>query len=327
MQMRFPIAVGAGLVSGLLFIAAVTGGMAGVLALVLLTPLPIAISGFAWGWIVAAIATASSFGFLTLVGSINAGLFHLLLFGLPTCAAIYFLLLNREYTKESGRTAVEWYPIGHVLFGLAITSGVVATVSLLIIGSSTADLESHVRNVVNKMMTADIPWPGGQKPTVEQFSDLVKLLTASFPAAIATSWLWIVAFNLWIGAKIARTSGLLSRPWPNVSLVALPRLAGAALAATVALSFLDEYPGHIATGFGAGIFIAFMLVGLAIIHNVTWKNPCRPVLLIALYAFLVFLNPLSGLAIATIALIEPFLPMRNPYHGGLITTDPPDHDP
>jgi hypothetical protein len=324
MQMRFPIAVGAGLVSGLLFIAAVTGGMGGVLALVLLTPLPIAIAGFAWGWIVAAIATATSFGFLTLVGSVYAGLFHLLLFGLPTCAAIYFLLLNREYTKASGRLTVEWYPIGYVLFGLAITSGVVATVALVIVGSSTAQLENHVRTVVDRMMAADIPWPGGEKPTADQLGDLVKLLTASFPAAIATSWLWIVTFNLWIGAKIARTSGLLTRPWPNVSLIALPRFAGVALAISVALSFLDEYPGHIATGFGAGIFVAFMLVGLAIVHNVTWKNPVRPLLLVALYAFLLFLNPLSGLAIATIALIEPFLPMRNPYNGGMITPDPPD---
>ena len=72
------------------------------------------------------------------------------------------------------------------------------------------------------------------------------------------------------------------------------------------------------------MFLAFLLVGLAIVHNITWKNPLRPLLLIALYAFLIFFNPLSTMAIAAIALIEPFLPMRNPYNGGLITRDPPD---
>ena len=107
MQSRFPIAVGAGLVSGLLFLAAATGAVASLMALVLLTPLPIAIAGFSWGWILSAIAAATAFGFLTLIGSIKAGLFHLLLFGLPTSVAIYYLLLNRAFTTASGREEVE----------------------------------------------------------------------------------------------------------------------------------------------------------------------------------------------------------------------------
>ena len=122
MQSRFPIAVGAGLVSGLLFLAAATGQMASLMTLVFLAPLPIVIAGFSWGWILAAIAALTAFGFLTLVGSITAGLFHLCLFGLPITVSVYYLLLNREYTTPSGATDVEWYPLGRVLFGLAIVS-------------------------------------------------------------------------------------------------------------------------------------------------------------------------------------------------------------
>lgn len=324
MQSRFPIAVGAGLVSGLLFLAAATGQMASLMTLVFLAPLPIVIAGFSWGWILAAIASLTAFGFLTVIGSITAGLFHLCLFGLPVTAAIYYLLLNREYSTPSGAVDVEWYPTGRVLFGLAVMSGVVSTAALLALGTSTADIENHVRSVVERMMAADLPWPGGKKPEADQLGNLTKLLTVSFAAAISMAWMWLILFNLWVGAKVARTSGLLARPWPNISLIALPRWAGLALAGAMGLSFLDDYPGLIASGFATGLFLAFLLVGLAIIHNVTWKNSVRPLLLIALYLFLVFFNPLSTMAVATIALIEPFLPMRNPYNGGPITRDPPD---
>lgn len=324
MQSRFPIAVGAGLVSGLLFLAAATGAMASLMVLVLLTPLPITIVGFSWGWILSAIAAATAFGFLTLIGSLTAGLFHLLLFGLPATIAIHYLLLNRPYTTAAGRDEVEWYPIGRILFGVAMASGLVATAALLALGTSTADLQGHIVKVVDQMMKADLPWPGGKKPGAEDLDQLTKLLTYSFPAAISMTWLWITLFNLWIGAKVARASGLLERPWPNVSLIGLPRWAGLALAAAFGLTLLEDYAGHIASGFATGLFMAFLLIGLAIIHNVTWKNPLRPALLLGLYVFLILFNPLSSLAIATIALLEPLIPMRNPYNGGLVTKDPPD---
>jgi hypothetical protein len=324
MQSRFPIAVGAGLVSGLLFLAAATGAMASLMVLVFLTPLPIVIAGFSWGWILAAIAALTAFGFLTAIGSITAGLFHLLLFGLPATAAIYYVLLNRGVTTASGRADVEWYPVGWVLFGLAVFSGLVAAAALFAVGSSMSELEAHIVKVVDRMMTADLPWPGGKKPEPEQLAGLTKLLMVSFAAAISMAWIWLILFNLWIGAKVARASGLLERPWPNVSLTMLPSWAGLALAASMGLSFLEGYVGLIASGFATGIFLAFVLVGLAIIHNVTWKNPLRPAFLFGLYAFLLFFNPLSSMAIATVALIEPFLPMRNPYNGGPIIKDPPN---
>lgn len=324
MQSRFPIAVGAGLVSGLLFLAAATGQMASLMVLVFLAPLPIVIAGFSWGWILAAIAALTAFGFLTVIGSITAGLFHLCLFGLPITVAVHYVLLNRQYTTASGANDVEWYPLGPVLFGMAATSGLVAAAALFALGTTTADIETHVTTVIERMMSADLPWPGGKKPDPAQLTNLTKLLTISFAAAISMAWMWLIMFNLWVGAKVARTSGLLARPWPNVSLIVMPRWAGLALAASMGLSFLDDFPGLVASGFATGFFLAFVLVGLAIIHNVTWKNPVRPLLLFGLYAFLLFFNPLSTMAIATVALIEPFLPMRNPYNGGPITRDPPD---
>jgi Predicted membrane protein (DUF2232) len=327
MQSRFFIATAAGIVSGLLFMAATRGHVVSLMGLVFLTPLPISIVGFSWGWILSAIAAATAFGFLTLTGSLIAGLFHLLLFGLPATGAVYLLLLNRGSVTISGREDVEWYPVGHVLFWIALGSGGVALAALMSVGSSTADLQAHVTKVVESMLLADMPWFDNKKMGPDGKQKFIQLLTTSFSGAIAMTWMWITIFNLWIGAKVARASGLLLRPWPNVSLTALPAWAGFAVAASMGLSFLDDYPGHIASGFASGIFLAFILVGLAIIHNITWKSPIRPALLFGVYIFLAVFNPLSSLAIATVALIEPFLPLRNPYNGGHMSNQPPDeHD-
>ena len=145
MQSKFFIATAAGLVSGLLFVASTKGHIAGLMGLVFLTALPIAWVGFSWGWLLSAIATATTFGFLTLTGSLYAGLSHLLLFGLPATGAVRLLLLNRSYTSVSGREDVEWYPVGRVLFWIALASGFVALATLLSVGSSTAEIgRAHV---------------------------------------------------------------------------------------------------------------------------------------------------------------------------------------
>lgn len=324
MNKQFAIAIGAGLVSGLLFVAAATGAVASLMVLVLLTPLPIAITGFSYGWAGAAIASLMAAAVLTVIGSIKAGLFHLILFGTPTSAAIYFFLLSRDYAGDNATTYREWYPVGRVLFGVAVTSGVIATAALYSLGTSRAELEEHVKTIVARMLSSELPWPGGEKPTTEQLGALIELLTLSFPAAIALFWMWIVLFNLWVGAKIARASGLLPRPWPNVSMIALPPIAGVVLAVSVAASFLADYPGLIASGFASGLFVAFTLVGLAIVHNTTWNNAVRPLILIAVYAFLLFFNPISGLAIASLALIEPLLPLRKTENGGYRPPGPPE---
>lgn len=319
MQSRFLIAVGAGLVSGLLFRAA-NQGAGGLLLLVFLTPLPIAIAGFGWGWLLSAIGAVVAFGLLTATASVQAGAFHLLLFGLPITASIYYLLLNRAYTTPNGVEEVEWYPIGRVLFGVALFSGVVGLAALLSMGTSVDDIKTQIQTALDAMLKADFPWPGGKPPTAEQQKTFVDLMTLSFSSAIAGFWLWVIVFNLWVGAKVARASGLLIRPWPNVSMTALPGWAGLPLALAMLVSMSEGYIGFVALGFGSGLMTAFMLIGLAIVHNVTWNSPFRIGALIATYTFLLLFFPFSALAIAALALIEPFISFRKPENGG----QPPD---
>lgn len=320
MHKQFLIAVGSGLVSCLLLAAAAaSGGSTYAVFLIFLAPLPIAIAGFGWGWLLSAIGAAIAFGLLTAISSLPAGLIHLVAFGLPITLAVYYLLLSRDYTTPGGQQRTEWFPVGHVLFGIACLAGLIGVAALLMAG---AELQTHMERAADRLIKAGWPTPGSKEAAKDA---LVKLLTVLFPSAFAVGWMWIILFSLWMGARVAHISGLLERPWPNVSMIKAPSWFPAILAlAVIGTIVLDGTARNVASAFASTIFLAYALVGLAIIHNITWKNPFRPLLLFLLYVAIAVFNPVT-LALAALALIEPLFTMRNPYNGGLITRgDPPD---
>ena len=141
-------------------------------------------------------------------------------------------------------------------------------------------------------------------------------MTQSFAAAVASFWMVVACLNLWLGGLIPHASGRLARPWPNLTELALPRIAPLVFAAAIALSFLPGYPGLIASGFGSAMFFAYLLVGLAIIHNLTQASAARPFILFAVYFALVALNPFSGIVVSMIGIAEPISPLRRSFGTG-----------
>ena len=320
----FVVALGAGFASALL----VVSGAAGVLRLLMiLTPLPLFIAGFGWGWRAAAIGGLTAALLLTLLGNLALGAGHFILCGLPVAVSCYYLLLNRSFTDDQGHTAVEWFPVGWVLFGLALAGGGVGAAGLFLSAPNIDELKALAAKVVEQIANNQIAFPGGQDGFDEKAREqLTQFFTVLWASAVASSWLWTMLLNLYFGARIARASGLLPRPWPNLSMISLPRFAGLALAAAFMLWFwhiLPEYQRLLASSFASSLFLAFLLVGLAIVHNVTWGQTLRPLILLGVYAFLLFFNPISSLAIATLALAEPIWSLRDPSKGGSRSGPPP----
>ena len=97
----------------------------------------------------------------------------------------------------------------------------------------------------------------------------------------------------------------------DLSLLTLPREAPIALAAAIGLSFVGGYVGLIALGFASAIFFAYLIVGLAIIHNLTRKfGAARMLIMTAVYASLFILGPFSAIIISMIGIAEPISPIR-----------------
>ena len=317
MNTRLLIGIASGLVSGLVLASAGRGSLPGLIVLFFLSPLPIAITGLGWGWLSALAAAVSAALVLAIGIAPKTGLVHLISIGLPIAGLTYLLLLHRPRPAQAPPrpgtvTAVEWYPVGRVVGAAAFLAGALSALALVGIGTSTAEVEAEVGTFVERFFAAQAKLPDSEAATLgaEERERMTKRLTAYLAPVVASMWLFLAMLNLWLGGHVARMSGLLARPWPDLSTIVAPRELSVGFALAVALSFLPDFPGLLASGFATAFMMAYLIVGLAIIHNLTRASPYRPLILFAVYGGAIFLQPLSGLTLAVLALAEPFLPFR-----------------
>lgn len=311
----FLIGLGAGLASAVLFASAATGTILGLFILFLLSPLPVAIAGLGWGWTSAAVAAAAGTTLVVIASTPRAAVFYLLALGLPTVGLAYLTLLNRGVAAAvpgGAGSTIEWYPLGRIVALAACWAGGLATLALLATASDIEGLRAVLRNTfetvfVNSML---LPPTGERAIGESEVAAFTELMVVSFAGAVASVWMAIAILNLWLAGVITRKSGRLVRPWPDLSTLTLPRSLPLAFASAIALTFLPGYAGLIASGFASAFMFDFVLVGLAIIHNVTRGHGFRPAILGAVYGALVVFNPFSGLVLALVGLAEPFSPLR-----------------
>ena len=302
------IGLGAGLVSALLFASASTGTLFGLLVLFFLTPLPVAITALGWGWRSAAVAATVAAAIIAVVLAPRAALLHLVALGLPAVGLSYLALLNRP--GPNGQ--VEWYPVGRIVAVASGWAGGLAALSLLTTATDIDSLRTVLRESFERIFLSQIEavQPDAKTLGPDEIKALTELMVVSFAGAVATFWMAIAILNLWLAGLVTRASGLLSRPWPDLSATALPRAMPLYFAIAVGLSFLPGYIGLIASGFASAFLFAYLLVGLAVVHSITRGLGARTMILSAVYASLLFLNPFSGLLLAMIGLAEPVSPLR-----------------
>src|SRR5437870_5078231 len=105
---------------------------------------------------------------------------------------------------------------------------------------------------------------------------LVAVLSAASGLAAILGGYFVTAFLIgvgvpawWLAARIVKVSGRLRRPWPDLSTLALPPLASGLLAAAIAGSFLPDLAGILAGVLAASLFMAYAMVGFAVLHAIT----------------------------------------------------------
>ena len=325
MQINLLIGLGAGLVSAMLFASASTGTVLGLFVLFFLSPMPVAISGLGWGWRAAAAAAFAAPIAIATLGTPRGAIFHVLAIGAPTAILSYLALLNREVVTSDGAVASEWYPTGRIVAVAALIAGTLAAIGLLSTASDVDGLREQMRATAERVfvLSSSLPvpqapagTPAGTPPTTppsftpEQLTGLANLLVNMFTATLANMWMCIAMLNMWLAALVVRKSDRLNRPWTDLSQLRLPPAMAIALAAAVGLTFLPGLAGLIGSGFAAAIIVAYLLAGLAIIHNVTRGHAARPMILSGIYVMLLLFFVLTGPALAMVGLAEPFSPLR-----------------
>src|SRR5260221_9406829 len=108
------LAIGAGLVSGLMLAALARRG-AGSLALIYFLPLPLFVAGLSQGALAVGIATLAGSAVVLLLADGWRALWFLVVLGGPTCWLIRQALLSREAAEPGGAATRQWYPPGLLL--------------------------------------------------------------------------------------------------------------------------------------------------------------------------------------------------------------------
>ena len=319
MSAPIPIGLAAGLCSALLFAAGARGNVMLALLLFMLAPLPSFLAGLGWG--PKAVSAASVMGLL-MTGLLRGGnplLVYFASVALPIPILCWLAHLRRPASSSEAASAqpvLEWFPAGDLLAWIAVMAGLYAVVSLFSMGSDIEAIGKSVRALVEHMVKAWVA-AGGEALTEEKIQTLTRVFVRMLPAMTAVTWMFMIVANLWLAGRILRTSGRLFRQWPMLPALHLPPLMTLGFAVALILSFGSGMVALIATGFASAFGMAYALLGLAVVHWITYGKAGRGFTIAFSYVAALMFAPYGTMPIALLGFLEPVLRLRSR------TTGPP----
>ena len=126
---------------------------------------------------------------------------------------------------------------------------------------------------------------------------------------MAIGWLISALFNLWLAARLLIGTGILQRQWQDLSQIEYPPMFSLGVAAAILGTLVTGLPGILAAGFAGAFFLAYLLLGMAVLHVITRGMTARPVILGALYFAVLFLQ--IGIFVVLLGLAEQIFRLRS----------------
>ena len=302
------IGFGAGIASALLFAALASGSLLSI-ALFYLAPLPIMLAAVAWNQLAGLVAAG--------VAAATLGLFlgkwfliaHLVGIGLPAYTLAYLALLARPGANPG---EFEWYPAERLVLWSALIAAGVTALSIPVFGLDVDSYRAALRAGFERVLRAQGSVPAGESLQLPGGSDsgrVLDFLTLVIPPMAAILAMLTSLINLWLASRVARLSGRLRRPWPDLSAMRFPSSYLTLLLVAVAASFVPGLVGLAAGLLAATLFIAFAILGFAVIHGVTRFFPGRTIILTAMWATMLVIG-WPALLLIVIGLADPLVDFR-----------------
>ncbi len=188
-------------------------------------------------------------------------------------------------------------------------AGGVAALSIPLFGMDVETYRTNIEQILDKVFLANLP--GGLPPGVdkEQMRPVVELLIRVLPGASATVWFAIMVLNMWSAAKIVTLSGRAVRPWPDLTIMSYPGSLALGFVASLLGIFTPGIAGIIATGFAGAFLVAYLLLGLVVLHVLARNSSFRHIMLASLYLGILLFG-WAALLVAMIGIGDPMLKLR-----------------
>lgn len=303
------IGLGAGIASALLM-ATMASRSPFALALVLLAPLPLMIAALGWThWAALFAATAAAAALALSFGEPLWIAIYLIGAGLPAWWLGYLALLARA--DPDGH--VEWYPVGRLLMWCVIAASVIVTIVMWNVRIDDQQFQAALKLALERMAKEyGKSAPDWTKIDVKLAAEMIRSFVPPLSAAMITLSL---AVNLYVAGRVAMVSGRLRRPWPDLASLRFPKFMPAAFAVALLAWFMSGAVG-MAGGIVSGAFIiAYALMGLAVLHDVTRPLGDRVFILAAVY-FILFVFWPASLLLAMFGISDSIFDFRKTAGGG-----------
>jgi hypothetical protein len=302
MRQGLAIGIAAGLASALLNLSAERGGLALLLLLPCLIPLPPLLAGLGWGWLPAAASAIAGALATALVDSPLEGLAYLLAVGVPTTLITYLAYLSRP--SGDGEDKREWYPLGRLLAALSLYAGTLPILALPWTGGSFEWVRAPFANVLKAVAKQS----SALHVSDAQIDAMADAAVQVAPATMAVYWLLIMVPNLYLAGRIAHAFGRLGRDWPDLPDFTYPAGFSLLLGLAVLALFAPGVVGIAGTSFTGALMFAHLLAGLAVAHFLA-RHGARWLLWVT-YAALLLLLPYSAYFVVVVALADQVLKLR-----------------
>jgi len=307
----------AGVASSVLYISGTVGTSIS-LFLYFLAPLPLFITGLGWGAASAAAGALAGVIVSTLIAGLPGGLVYLVSIGAIPIILSHYALMSREVDDDKNQPAPkqgrarDWYPLGHLIVWIAGFSAVLAAAFILFIMPSTPELKNSLEVLFGAILdqNPELKVRLGGDSAVQQ---MVDLFIAVMPATLAAYTFTTTAVNFWLAAKIITASGRAIRPPFELHTLAYPKILPLALVAAFVLTFLGGIIHTIALAATASLIMAFMFLGLIVIHAIVPKVPARAVFLSMFYLTLFILLKYAYLGLALVGITETIFGIRQRF--------------
>ena len=293
------IALAAALASAMMF-ASIASGAVLSLALFYLAPLPLMVVALGWGSRTGFIAGAAAVLGLGAMFGPKYMLAYAVMVALPALWLGHLALLARAsdepYTPPD---ALSWYPVGRMLVWTAGFASLTTAGALLTLGTDADTISAVMRQSLTHL--SDAARQGGVANGTTP-DPIIEALVSIAPGAAALVAMLTLTLNLWLAAKIAQTSQLLKRPWPDLRATEMPQPVLAALAISIVFCFFGGLTALVAKIVSASLLLAYGMTGFAVLPTVSQTLAGRSFMLSGIYALTAFIGwPLAGAIVLGLA--------------------------